>query len=309
MPTNKIYPNFRTFQDQVKQGFWIGLLFAPCLYWAETLLLLWTNGSFIQYHMNPFFTLGRYCFYGALVGMAVSVVASIVKRIVKVTDDLALSFAGTFVTLMFLEVGFYLFDIAYPWGAIEPSLKQQVLAILLVSSVVILVIFYYFVRLIISRIVNSSALSCQKRLFFFFSCQLVLIITSVFCLFWLFNQWERNDREVFLGHKEGMHPPNILLIVLDTVRASALSCYGNELNTTPNIDEIASKGQIYKNAIAPSSWTPPSHASLFTGLYPSAHGTRGLHTVLGENFTVLAEWLERVGYWSLSLYIILSQVP
>lgn len=66
--------------------------------------------------------------------------------------------------------------------------------------------------------------------------------------------------------------PNILLITLDTTRLDHLSCYGYHLETTPNLDLLAKEGQVFENALAVSSWTLPTHASLFTGLYPSTHG-------------------------------------
>jgi len=66
--------------------------------------------------------------------------------------------------------------------------------------------------------------------------------------------------------------PNILLITLDTTRRDRLSCYGYERNTSPNLDRLAAEGVLFENCVAMTSWTLPSHASLFTGLYPSTHG-------------------------------------
>jgi arylsulfatase A-like enzyme len=66
--------------------------------------------------------------------------------------------------------------------------------------------------------------------------------------------------------------PNIILIVLDTVRADHLSCYGYSRHTTLNIDAIASQGTLFENAYAPASWTLASLASIFTGLLPHQHG-------------------------------------
>jgi len=65
--------------------------------------------------------------------------------------------------------------------------------------------------------------------------------------------------------------PNIVIVVLDSVRRDHLSAYGYPRNTTPNIDRLAEASVVFRNAYAASSWTIPSHASLFTGLYPSAH--------------------------------------
>jgi len=66
--------------------------------------------------------------------------------------------------------------------------------------------------------------------------------------------------------------PNIIFIVLDTVRADHLSSYGYSRPTTPNLDRLAREGTLFENAIAPTSWTLASHASMFTGLLPHQHG-------------------------------------
>ncbi len=62
-----------------------------------------------------------------------------------------------------------------------------------------------------------------------------------------------------------------MIVVLDTMRRGVLSAYGGQAKT-PNIDALASDGVVYRDCIASSPWTAPSHASLFTGLLPSAHG-------------------------------------
>lgn len=63
--------------------------------------------------------------------------------------------------------------------------------------------------------------------------------------------------------------PNVLLLILDTVRASSLSLYGYHRHTTPNLDRWAQRGVVFDRAIATAPWTLPSHASLFTGLPPN----------------------------------------
>lgn len=70
----------------------------------------------------------------------------------------------------------------------------------------------------------------------------------------------------------GTRRPDVLLISLDTLRADALSCYGNPRDTTPVIDALAARGVRFANCYAPSPHTAPSHMSLFTGLLPLAHG-------------------------------------
>ena len=68
--------------------------------------------------------------------------------------------------------------------------------------------------------------------------------------------------------------PNIVLIVLDTVRADHMGCYGYGRNTTPVMTELATTANLYTRARATSPWTLPSHASLFTGKFTSSHGAK-----------------------------------
>jgi len=71
---------------------------------------------------------------------------------------------------------------------------------------------------------------------------------------------------------QGPRKSNVVLITLDTTRRDHLSCYGYELKTTPNLEALGAEGIIFENCLAMTSWTLPSHASLFTGLYPTTHG-------------------------------------
>ena len=90
--------------------------------------------------------------------------------------------------------------------------------------------------------------------------------------------------------------PNVLLIVIDTLRADHLGTYGYGRGTSPHIDQLASEGMLYENAIASASWTLPSHASMFTGLFPKDHGTHAENFTLDTRFDTLAERLRKAGY-------------
>lgn len=93
--------------------------------------------------------------------------------------------------------------------------------------------------------------------------------------------------------------PNIVFITLDTVRADHLSSYGYSRPTTPNIDRFARTGVLFENAIAPSSWTLASHASMFTGLLPQQHGADWA-VPLAQSPWTLAEILRSQGYQTAS---------
>ena len=89
---------------------------------------------------------------------------------------------------------------------------------------------------------------------------------------------------------------NVLLISLDTLRADHLSCYGYKRATSPQIDQVAKEGVLFENAVAASNWTTPSHMSMLTSLYPSAHGIQNEAMSLGEAVPTLAEVLVKRGY-------------
>jgi arylsulfatase A-like enzyme len=89
--------------------------------------------------------------------------------------------------------------------------------------------------------------------------------------------------------------PNVLLVVLDTVRADRLSLYGYERATTPNLERLARRGIRFDAARATAPWTLPSHASFFTGRWPHELGVEWL-TPLRSNYPMLAEYLASQGY-------------
>jgi len=89
--------------------------------------------------------------------------------------------------------------------------------------------------------------------------------------------------------------PNVLLIVLDTVRAQSLSLYGYSRNTSPQLAQLAQAGVRFDRARASASWTLPSHASMFTGRWPHELSAR-LDQPLDGAFPTLAEYLRERGY-------------
>ncbi|HUY13479.1 MAG TPA: sulfatase [Terriglobia bacterium] len=89
--------------------------------------------------------------------------------------------------------------------------------------------------------------------------------------------------------------PNIVLIVMDTVRADHLSCYGYRRPTTPFIDSLAARGVMFQDAVAPTSWTLPALASIFTGLLPHQHGA-GWAAAMSQQPWTLAKILRAMGY-------------
>ena len=89
--------------------------------------------------------------------------------------------------------------------------------------------------------------------------------------------------------------PNVLLIILDTVRAASLGLYGYHRDTSPQLDAWAQSGVVFDRATVTAPWTLPSHASLFTGQYNFAAGT-AFGRPLDDRFPTLAEVFGSHGY-------------
>mgnify|MGYP002777276563 CR=1 FL=1 len=87
-----------------------------------------------------------------------------------------------------------------------------------------------------------------------------------------------------LGGCGAASPParNVVLLVLDTVRADHLGCYGYARPTTPSLDSFAAGADRYALARSTAPWTLPSHASLFTGKVPQLHGADARRLASGE---------------------------
>ncbi|WP_419191497.1 sulfatase [Engelhardtia mirabilis] len=85
-------------------------------------------------------------------------------------------------------------------------------------------------------------------------------------------------------------PRNVILFVVDTLRADRLGCYGYERDTSPNIDLLAARGTLYENNRSQAPWTVPSMISMMTGLYVTDE-----EQVLPPNQPTLAELVQESG--------------
>jgi arylsulfatase A-like enzyme len=121
------------------------------------------------------------------------------------------------------------------------------------------------------------------------------------CIMFVFAAGTRVTRSVVESRRMSSlpapppHAPNVLFIVMDTVRAADVSVYGYERRTTPNLERLASGGTVFDFAISTAPWTLPSHGSLFTGKEARAVGGSWRRPISDEPRT-LAESLRDRGY-------------
>ena len=89
-------------------------------------------------------------------------------------------------------------------------------------------------------------------------------------------------------------PPHVVLIIIDTLRADHLGCYGDKRRSSPELDDYASKGVRFAHVISQTSWTRPSVGSMLTSLYPRSLGIHHeAEGILNDRFVTLAEVLHQ----------------
>ncbi len=91
---------------------------------------------------------------------------------------------------------------------------------------------------------------------------------------------------------------NVVVIVLDALRADHLGCYGYPRNTSPTIDALAGEGVVFDRAIVPAGWTKPSVTSLFSSLTPSIHGVLHYQDSFPPDLDTLAGVFSENGYFT-----------
>ncbi len=106
----------------------------------------------------------------------------------------------------------------------------------------------------------------------------------------------REEAAETLAPPSPVERPNVVIYVVDTLRRDRLGCYGYDRPVSPHIDAFAAEATRYTNSHGQSSWTKPSVASVFTGVWPPSHGAFDWSHHLAEDFETLAERLRAAGY-------------
>lgn len=96
--------------------------------------------------------------------------------------------------------------------------------------------------------------------------------------------------------------PNVVIFLIDTLRADRIGAYGYDRPASPTIDALAKDGVLFEQAYSVAPWTLPSVCSLFTSTFPCEHATLTKHNALPPSFATLAEQLELAGYETYSIF-------
>ena len=108
-----------------------------------------------------------------------------------------------------------------------------------------------------------------------------------------------SDMELYPADLEH-RPPNILTILVDTLRSDHVGCFGYARDTTPHIDQLASESAKFTHMISQAPWTAPSVASMFSSYYPELHGVVYWRPSYADGLPTIAEALAQNGYATLA---------
>lgn len=107
---------------------------------------------------------------------------------------------------------------------------------------------------------------------------------------WVYDEDELSER------------PNVILIVIDTLRADHLTPYGYPRPVSPAIQSLADRGVVFEHALATAPYTTASTASIMTGVLPSVHQAVGIRDSISQDVPTLAETLKAEGYQTVGFY-------
>ena len=193
-----------------------------------------------------------------------------------------------------------------PWILGREPLRGRSTTIRLAACAALLVVVW-LAALLVSRIraVNRTLAapgSLARNFIQLAAAAICLVVAGM-----LFSNSLPPDIPVAGANSDRPSGPNIVLVVLDTVRADHLSLYGYQRRTSPNLEALARQATVYTRVISTGDMTLSSHASFFTGLYAGRHGAHAsypgspLGQALAPGFETLAEILSQRGYLTLGV--------
>jgi arylsulfatase A-like enzyme len=250
----------------------LGLLLFQRLNWASWGPMLHVSAPIIW--ISPLLDT---CFFLVL-ALISFVVAKVLLRATRVQPALAVIFALAFAT-------------AYDWLTLTGRLYHKSSLLLALGVAVV------FSRWIRTR--QAPAVAFWRRSLPAVCAIFLLALVSIEGV----ERWREHQQVANLS-VANLGLPNIIVVVVDTLRADHLSAYGYPRPTSPTIDDISRHGVLFENAISTSSWSLPSHASLVTGRYVHEHGADNVKAIPlfapnQNNFNrlpTIGEHLQAIGY-------------
>jgi len=235
--------------------------------------------------------------------IVVSLLVELIKRIFKLKVNIKDYYLFYLVSSIAALLSFYGFVFVHLFILTTQDFTHPLsitlsIVVLLISSLPYIIFLSMFKnkKLIVSS-VQFFRSNMAKKIFIN-----IIFLIAVFLIFsFTTDIFILNYDRSYLSEESVDQNPNILLILIDSVRADHLSLYNYHLNTTPNLDKFAEKSVVFENAISPSSWTLPTVASILTGKYSHNSHANFKTQMVYRNQTLLPEILRDKGYVTASI--------
>lgn len=270
------------------RGTLAGLAFAVCHYAVEVAgtfaVLHWTGiGEILRALTSELaLLLLEYGLFGAVVGGVLAVPVSLLER------RLPVRLRGGWLYLLAMALAFVAFT--FFWN--DDSVLLRSIYVLMAAATLAILGFLALLRWSWRRFVGPRLPVRVRPFAFGAGAVAVLAVLGVGGL----SLGRPAPRRAAVRPAITPAGPNVVLLVVDTLRADHLGAYGYGRPTSPAIDRIAAEGVVFERAFSPAPWTLPAHASLFTGLHSSRHRTYYGRERLGADKRTIAEVLAEAGY-------------
>jgi arylsulfatase A-like enzyme len=276
-------------KERIVAGIWMGIWagFLTGLLEALVVILSFpTFGEITVLYYSPVL----YGIFGGIGGLGLGIVMScfavLKPRIDRKEKVWAFCFVAVFIPLCFIIARFRIIrDLLHE----KPLSLSQTIMLMLLFAMLFLLLFW-----IIQKLFKSASVQFFAKGFVSIGLW-IIFIGGAFIFSKTFFAEEKGSPITWLD--SSLKPsPNVVLIIVDALRAEHLSCYGYRENKTPNIDNLAKDGILFTRHFAQSSWTKPQVATMLTSLYPSTHQTYLKPHTLPDTVETIAEAMKKLGY-------------
>ncbi len=176
-----------------------------------------------------------------------------------------------------------------PDALLSTGKSDLIIHVILISGVVFIYLSLVSLGVRMIRQVQKSIPQRKRRIFTCVLCSFSVLPLAAFIVLNIIPS---------VAYSSDDSRPDVILVLLDALRADHVSCYDYGRTTTPYLDQMAEEGVVFDNAVSQYPASLGSHASIFTSLYPGSHCTyeHNADSHLNTSYTTLAEQFRRAGY-------------
>lgn len=267
----------------LSKGFLLGTLWGAAAAGIESILVNHSMGTGLQRPISLLELMANYALYAGIAVVVLQLAAELIRRFRgaagRRVDGTAFAEALVGSALWVAALATYLQK--GPWGALP--LTWTLALILGIGGIVATALLTMAIRRL-----SPGAMKAVRA-------ALVVCIIAGFVWVPLFGPYTGmlRSREI---KTVPPRPVNVLLILIDTLRADYLGSYGSTSGASPVIDRLAATGALFEKNIGQCTWTLPATTSVLTGLFPSSHGAVATGMSVASPVPTLSEVLNQSGY-------------